>query len=51
MPERKPWTPEEDKVLKFLREEQKITKWSLIAKKMSEEYDMPGRTGKQCRER
>ena len=51
MPERKAWSSEEDEVLKNLREEQQITKWSVIAKKMAEEYNMPGRTGKQCRER
>ena len=51
MPERKAWTPEEDRTLKMLREEFQINKWSIIAKKMADEYDMPGRTGKQCRER
>ena len=51
MPERKAWTPEEDNILKILREEEMIAKWSAIAKKMAEDYGMPGRTGKQCRER
>lgn len=51
MPERKAWTPEQDKTLKHLREELQINKWSIIAKKMADEFDMPGRTGKQCRER
>ena len=38
MPERKAWTTEEDEVLKHLREVLQISKWSTIAKKMSEEY-------------
>jgi hypothetical protein len=37
--------------VKHLREEVQIKKWSIIAKKMAEEFEMPGRTGKQCRER
>ena len=49
MPERKPWTEEEDKILKYLREEEKMKKWSHIARKMDEEYKMFGRNGKQCR--
>jgi hypothetical protein len=49
MPERKAWTPEEDRTLKYLREELQINKWSIIAKKMADEFDMLGRTGKQCR--
>jgi hypothetical protein len=51
MPERRPWTNEEDAILKQLREELKIAKWSVIAKRMAEEHSMPVRTGKQCRER
>ena len=51
MPERKVWSSEQDNVLKYLKEELKIQKWSIIARKMVEEYSMPGRTGKQCRER
>ena len=51
MPERKIWTPEEDDALKYLREQEGINKWSVIAKKLSELYNMEGRTGKQCRER
>lgn len=51
MPERRAWTAEEDKILKHLKEEAQITKWSTIAKKMADEYSMPDRTGKQCRER
>ena len=49
MPLRKAWTQEEDKILKFLRDEQNEIKWSVIAKTMQEEYGIVGRTGKQCR--
>ena len=35
MPDRKPWEAEEDKILKYLREELQISKWSAIAKKMA----------------
>ena len=38
MADRRSWTPEEDKLLKFLREDLEITKWSTIAKKMADEY-------------
>ncbi|KAL6609882.1 hypothetical protein ACP70R_039851 [Stipagrostis hirtigluma subsp. patula] len=39
------WTPEEDSVLETLVKELGLRKWSKIAK------DLPGRIGKQCRER
>jgi hypothetical protein len=51
MPERKVWSADEDKILKFLKEERGEKKWSVIAKIMGEEFNVPGRTGKQCRER
>lgn len=51
MPERKIWSTEEDDALKYLREQEGINKWSIIAKKLGELYNMEGRTGKQCRER
>ncbi|XP_030480152.1 transcription factor MYB3R-3 isoform X1 [Cannabis sativa] len=40
-----PWTPEEDKKITELVSKYGATKWSLIAK------SLPGRIGKQCRER
>ena len=43
------WTPNEDQILKNLYEKVKISKWSLIAKKMQEEYKVTVRTGRQCR--
>jgi hypothetical protein len=51
MPDRRAWSAEEDRILKQLREEMKITKWSVIAHIMANEYKIPDRTGKQCRER
>jgi len=49
MPERKVWTEEEDKILRFFREERQEKKWSFIARKMEEEFGIVGRNGKQCR--
>ncbi len=49
--ERRSWTPYEDQILKNLYEKVKLNKWSLIAKQMQEDFNMPPRTGKQCRER
>lgn len=51
MPERKPWTEEEDQALKYLRQQVGINKWSMIAHNLASQYNMHGRTGKQCRER
>ena len=36
MPERRAWSPEEDKILKHLKEDEQITKWSTIAKRMAD---------------
>jgi len=47
--ERRPWTPYEDGVLKNLYEKVKLNKWSLIARRMEDEYHLSPRTGKQCR--
>ncbi len=51
MPNRRMWSPEEDHTLRLLREEKSLKKWSVIARKMETDYNLPGRTGKQCRER
>lgn len=32
-------------------EQRNIKKWSMVSKIMEQEYKMPGRSGKQCRER
>lgn len=49
--ERRPWTPYEDQVLKNLFEKVRLNKWSLIARRMEEEFKLAPRSGKQCRER
>jgi hypothetical protein len=36
--ERRPWTAHEDQVLKNLYEKVKVNKWSLIARRMQEEF-------------
>lgn len=58
MAERKIWTQEvllrliqEDRVLLEIIQVRKIKKWSAIARCMETEYNVYGRTGKQCRER
>jgi hypothetical protein len=49
--EKKIWSQEEDTILKNLYEEEGIRNWSLLAKKMSGEYNLPRKSAKQCRER
>lgn len=51
MPERKLWTEDEDKALRFLKEEEGLLKWSVISRRMHLQFGIEGRTGKQCRER
>lgn len=41
----------EDKVLLRLIELKGVKKWNTIAKCMSEEFHINGKTGKQCRDR
>jgi hypothetical protein len=36
MPERKIWTAEEDRILKFLIEERGLSRWSVISRVMEE---------------
>lgn len=49
--ERKNWTEYQDQILKYLKEDRKIKRWTDIAKIMNVEYKIGGRNGKQCRER
>ena len=42
---------QEDDILKKVYEVEGVKNWSQIAKIMSQEYNIYGRTGKQCRER
>jgi len=48
---RRLWKEEEDEAILNLVKENGIKKWTLISKKLSEEYGINGRSGKQCRER
>eukprot|EP00826_Nyctotherus_ovalis_P037327 TRINITY_DN3397_c0_g3_i6.p2 TRINITY_DN3397_c0_g3~~TRINITY_DN3397_c0_g3_i6.p2 ORF type:complete len:138 (+),score=30.48 TRINITY_DN3397_c0_g3_i6:113-526(+) len=48
---RRLWMTEEDTAIGKLVEKYGIKKWTLISKKLQEEYRINGRTGKQCRER
>lgn len=51
MSDSKQWTEYEDKILHDLYEEVGRGKWSEIAQKMRDDYKLPHRNGKQCRER
>ena len=51
MSETRLWTEYEDLILKRLREEDKIQKWTVVAQMMADEYNLKGRNGKQCKER
>ncbi len=51
MNEKRAWTEEEDRLLKFVFESSKLTKWSHIARRLQDEFGVKGRNGKQCKER
>ena len=48
---RKIWSSKEDDAIKELVARFGIKSWSIISEHMWKEYQIPGRTGKQCRER
>ena len=48
---RRPWTPEEDFAIQSLVEEIGLKKWSVVAEKLAERFNIRHRSGKQCRER
>jgi hypothetical protein len=50
MPENRPFTAYEDQLIKTLYEDEKITKWAIISRKLTEEFNLP-RNAKQCRDR
>ena len=50
MRDNRPFTEQEDKLIKQLFEEQNIKKWSIIARKLTEDHKFP-RNAKQCRDR
>ena len=49
--QRQPWTPEEDSAISSLVSLLGTKKWSYIAQRMQVDFSLPGRSGKQCRER
>jgi hypothetical protein len=51
MADLRPWTEYEDLILKKIKTDNKISKWTSIAQAMAEEYNLKGRNGKQCKER
>jgi len=51
MTDRRAWTEAEDKAIRELVEKFGIRKWTVVAQKMEEIYNLKGRSGKQCRER
>lgn len=48
---RKLWNDEEDDAILSLVQTYGIRRWTLISKKLQENYHIHGRSGKQCRER
>jgi len=48
---RRLWNDEEDEAIIGLVKKYGIKKWTLISRKLQEEYQIHGRSGKQCRER
>lgn len=48
---RRPWTPREDEAISRLVMNAGTKQWTVIAEQLSQFFNIPGRTGKQCRER
>lgn len=48
---RRLWNNDEDEAITSLVDKYGIRRWTLISKKLQEEYGINGRSGKQCRER
>ena len=48
---RRHWTLKEDNAISELIQKYGMKKWSLIAKRLKEDFGINGRSGKQCRER
>ena len=49
--DRRVWAPEEDEAIRALVTKYGTKTWSIIAEQILKEYNIEGRTGKQCRER
>ncbi len=50
-PSRRLWTKEEDVAITQLVGRYGIRQWAIISKEIQEQYNIRGRSGKQCRER
>lgn len=48
---RKPWTSSEDEAIRKLVSSSGTQQWATIAKRLEIEFNLKGRSGKQCRER
>lgn len=48
---RRPWTLMEDKAIKDLVREMGTQEWAHVAERLNSNFSLPGRSGKQCRER
>lgn len=48
---RRPWTPYEDQAIRELVQQNDKQQWANIAARLSFEFNINGRSGKQCRER
>lgn len=48
---RRPWSEHEDHAIQILVNQNGTRQWALIANKLSTDFNIIGRTGKQCRER
>ena len=49
--DRRVWSYEEDEAIRALVAKYGTKTWSIIAEQILKEYNIEGRTGKQCRER
>ena len=49
--EKRIWSEEEDVLLKKLYEEEMMRNWSLIAKRLARDFNLPRKSAKQCKER
>ena len=49
MGERKAWTKDEDEALLQIIQVRKIKRWNDVSKAMELDFNIYGRTGKQCR--
>ena len=48
---RRPWSIKEDAAICHLVSENGVKQWTLIAENLNKQFNISGRTGKQCRER